>query len=114
MNQPEQINKTWQLMFAGVASTPDYTIRAGSSFKEALDGELICTFPETTTSTAEQVMANAKSCVLVPEMKNLLKELVQTSPLVGQSRFNTDIFALQSQAKKLLEQAGEEVPREQK
>lgn len=103
-------NKPWHLMFTGVASTPDCTIREGETFQDALTGELICTFPETTTATAEKVWANAKSCVLVPQMKTLLKELVNTSPLGGQSRFNMDIFALQAQAKQILEQAGEEVP----
>lgn len=58
----------WHLMFSGVASTPDYSIRAGETFKDALTGPLICTFPETTTKTTEEVTANAKLVLAAPKM----------------------------------------------
>lgn len=58
----------WHLMFTGVASTPDYTIRAGETFKEALTGPLICSFPETTSRTQEEVTANAKLVAAAPAM----------------------------------------------
>ena len=60
-------------MFSGVASTPDYSIRAGKTFKEALSGPIICTFPETTTKTAEEVTANAKLLFAAPLMLKALE-----------------------------------------
>jgi hypothetical protein len=53
----------WQLLFGGVASTPDWSIHPGATFKEAVERDAICHLPETTTKTVEQVGANAKFIV---------------------------------------------------
>lgn len=61
-------------MFSGVASTPDWTIRAGNTFKQSVTGPLICALPETNTKTADEVSANARLIALAPEMAEALQD----------------------------------------
>ena len=67
----------WHAMFSGPASTPLWTIRAGATFKEALEGEIICTLPGTTTSTAERVSANAKLLAASVKMLQALELILE-------------------------------------
>jgi 2-phospho-L-lactate guanylyltransferase (CobY/MobA/RfbA family) len=64
----------WQAMFKGPASTPDFTIRVGETFKAAMRGALVCTMPATTTKTAQKVVQRAKVITAAPDMLEALKE----------------------------------------
>jgi hypothetical protein len=65
----------WQMMCAGPASTPDITIRVGASFKDALDGELVCSFPETNSKTSAAVYARAKAIAQLPALAEALQDI---------------------------------------
>jgi hypothetical protein len=60
------IVENWQLMFKGCASSPAWEIRTGKNFKEALEGELVCSFPSTTTKTAELTGRRARMAAASP------------------------------------------------
>lgn len=64
----------WQLMFSGPASAPLFSIRSGATFKEALSGELICSFPKTTSQTASRVSSYAKMIVRSPDLLEGLED----------------------------------------
>lgn len=73
MEKAQAIKIQWHLCAGGVCSTPDWSIREGRTFMEAVNGRIICTLPETTTKTSEQVGKDAKLLFAAPDMLEALR-----------------------------------------
>ena len=118
MNSTAATPLPWHACFAGPASTPDFSIRAGATFRDSLHGPLICTFPKTTTRTAEEVSANValvtKAVSSFAPLHSMLTRLtekvaranaLQHSGGVIDAEDWSELFALVNESRGVLEEA---------
>lgn len=67
----------WHAMFSGSASTPAWVVKEGETFKDAQKGEVVCTFPETTTRTAEKTAERVRLIIASPGLLRFAEAVEQ-------------------------------------